>query len=83
MPIEGCPQQVSSLLVEKICAKYILDTHKYLCRSNSERKRFNAARYMSLELFFARNPPEFITTHLNDNHKFRAISNKALLKARI
>ncbi|KAI8440984.1 hypothetical protein MSG28_009262 [Choristoneura fumiferana] len=72
-------KQVTAKLVEKAAASFSAHAHKNLCRSNAERKRLTAARYMSIELFLARNPPEFITSYLNDNHKFRTLHNKALL----
>ncbi|CAK1589119.1 unnamed protein product [Parnassius mnemosyne] len=79
-PLEDDPQQrVTPRLVEKNATNFASHAHKNLCRSNAERKRLTAAKYMSLELFFTRHPPEFITTYLNDNHKFRTLHNKALL----
>ncbi|KAI5635256.1 malate synthase domain-containing protein [Phthorimaea operculella] len=71
--------RVTAQLVEKTAASFATHAHKNLCRSNAERKRLSAARYMSMELFLCRQPPEFITTYLNDNHKFRTLHNKALL----
>ncbi|XP_049878397.1 malate synthase-like [Pectinophora gossypiella] len=79
-PLEDDPtQHVTAKLVEKTVASFAAHAHKNLCRSNAERKRLTAARYMSTELFLSRNPPEFITSYLNDNHKFRTLHNKALL----
>lgn len=77
--LEDDTKQVNPKLVEKVASNFVTHAHKNLCRSNAERKRMNAAKYMSLELFLSRNPPEFITTYLNDNHKFRTLHNKALL----
>ncbi|CAK1542637.1 unnamed protein product [Leptosia nina] len=71
--------QVTANLIEKTATNFAAHAHKNLCRSNAERKRLNAARYMCLEIFLSRNPPEFITSYLNDNHKFRTLHNKALL----
>ncbi|KAI8440981.1 hypothetical protein MSG28_009262 [Choristoneura fumiferana] len=51
-------KQVTAKLVEKAAASFSAHAHKNLCRSNAERKRLTAARYMSIELFLARNPPE-------------------------
>ncbi|XP_026736470.1 uncharacterized protein LOC113500024 [Trichoplusia ni] len=79
-PLEDDPKQhVTQKLVEKAASGFAAHAHKNLCRSNAERKRLTAARYMSMELFLTRNPPEFITSYLNDNHKFRTLHNKALL----
>lgn len=79
-PLEDDPtKHVTAKLVEKSVANFAAHAHKNLCRSNAERKRLTAARYMSMELFLARNPPEFITSYLNDNHKFRTLHNKVLL----
>ncbi|XP_039748211.1 malate synthase-like isoform X2 [Pararge aegeria] len=72
-------QYVTAQLVDKVATNFASHAHKNLCRSSAERKRLTAAKYMCLELFLARNPPEFITTYLNDNHKFRTLHNKALL----
>ncbi|XP_026331951.1 uncharacterized protein LOC113239246 isoform X2 [Hyposmocoma kahamanoa] len=72
-------QRVTAKLIEKTVASFIAHAHKNLCRSNAERKRLTAARYMIMELFLARNPPEFLTSYLNDSHKFRTLHNKALL----
>ncbi|XP_034836388.1 uncharacterized protein [Maniola hyperantus] len=76
---EGQNQQVTAQLVDKVATNFASHAHKNLCRSNAERKRLTAAKYMCLELFLARNPPEFITSYLNDNHKFRTLHNKALI----
>ncbi|KAH9643718.1 hypothetical protein HF086_001828 [Spodoptera exigua] len=79
-PLEDDPKVVvTAKLVEKSAASFAAHAHKNLCRSNAERKRLTAARYMCMELFLSRNPPEFITSYLNDNHKFRTLHNKALL----
>ncbi|CAH1634817.1 unnamed protein product [Spodoptera littoralis] len=79
-PLEDDPKvHVTAKLVEKTAASFAAHAHKNLCRSNAERKRLTAARYMCMELFLSRNPPEFITSYLNDNHKFRTLHNKALL----
>ncbi|XP_013191420.1 malate synthase [Amyelois transitella] len=79
-PLEDVPNKhVTPALVEKTAASFAAHAHKNLCRSNAERKRLTAAKYMSMELFLMRNPPEFITSYLNDNHKFRTLHNKALL----
>lgn len=74
-------KQVTAKLVERTAASFAAHAHKNLCRSNAEKKRLTAARYMSMELFLARSPPEFITSFLNDNHKFRTLHNKALLSS--
>lgn len=39
-------------------------------------KRLSAAKYLLLEIVTAREPPEYITTFLNDLHKFNALHNK-------
>ncbi|CAH4034953.1 malate synthase-like [Pieris brassicae] len=79
VPLEDDPaRQVTAKLVEKTAANFATHAHKNLCRSNAERKRLTAARYMSMEIFLSRNPPEFITSYLNDNHKFRTLHNKSL-----
>ncbi|KAJ8720988.1 hypothetical protein PYW08_006453 [Mythimna loreyi] len=79
-PLEDDPKiRVTAKQVERAASSFVAHAHKNLCRSNAERKRLTAARYMSMELFLSRNPPEFITSYLNDNHKFRTLHNKALL----
>ncbi|XP_059046737.1 malate synthase-like [Achroia grisella] len=70
---------VTAKLVERKATHFANHAHRNLCRSNAERKRLTAAKYMSMELFLMRNPPEFITSYLNDNHKYRTLHNKALL----
>lgn len=78
-PLEDDPtQRVSIKLVEKAATSFAAHAHKHLCRSSAERKRLTAAKYMCIELFLSRHPPEFITSYLNDNHKFRTLHNKAL-----
>ncbi|KOB71432.1 Uncharacterized protein OBRU01_10532 [Operophtera brumata] len=67
----------------RAAAQFAQEAHRSLCRSAAERKRLSAARHMSTELFQARHPPEYITTYLNDNHKFRALNNKALAKSHL
>ncbi|XP_045539511.1 malate synthase, glyoxysomal-like [Papilio machaon] len=79
-PIEDdSKQQVTPNLIEKTATSFAAHARKNLCRSSAERKRLTAAKYMSLEIFYSRNPPEFITSYLNDNHKFRTLHNKELL----
>ncbi|CAH0397154.1 unnamed protein product [Chilo suppressalis] len=79
-PLEDDPiERVTAKLVEKISSNFASHAHSQLCRSSGERKRLTAARYMCTELFLARTPPDFITTYLNDGHKFRTLHNKALL----
>lgn len=79
-PLEDDPKKhVTVKLVDKTATDFASYAHKNLCRSSAERKRLTAARYMSMELFLSRSPPEFITTYLNDNHKFRTLHNKALI----
>ncbi|KPJ18853.1 Malate synthase, glyoxysomal [Papilio machaon] len=79
-PIEDdSNQQVTPNLIEKTATSFAAHARKNLCRSSAERKRLTAAKYMSLEIFYSRNPPEFITSYLNDNHKFRTLHNKELL----
>ncbi|GBP40887.1 Malate synthase [Eumeta japonica] len=81
-PLEDDPKQcVTIKLVEKTVTNFCAHAFKNLCRSNAERKRLTAARYMATEVFLAREPPEFITTYLNDNHKFRTLHNKAMHKS--
>lgn len=78
--LEDKPEKkVTVKLIEKASNNFANHAHKNLCRSNAERKRLTAAKYMSMELFLNRTPPEFITTYLNDNHKFRTVHNKALI----
>ncbi|CAG9782594.1 unnamed protein product [Diatraea saccharalis] len=80
VPLEDDPKErVTVKLIDKTASNFAAHAHKNFCRSNAERKRLTAARYMCMELFLARNPPEFITSYLNDNHKFRTLHNKALL----
>ncbi|VVC99695.1 unnamed protein product [Leptidea sinapis] len=80
VPLEDDPSKVVSVkLVKKTAADFISHAHKSVCRSTAERKRLSAAHHMGLELFLAREPPEFITTYLSDSHKFRTLHNKALL----
>ncbi|KPJ05321.1 Malate synthase, glyoxysomal [Papilio xuthus] len=79
-PLEDDPnEQVTPNLIEKTASSFAAHARKNLCRSSAERKRLTAAKYMSLEIFYSRNPPEFITSYLNDNHKFRTLHNKELL----
>lgn len=80
--LEGASgERVTSRLVEDRASDFVGRAHRRLCRSGAERKRLTAARYMSLELVLSRDPPEFITSYLNDNHKFRTLHNKALLSS--
>lgn len=76
---DDATKRVTAQLIERTASTFAAHAHKNLCRSNAERKRLTAARYMCMELFLTRNPPEFITSYLNDNHKFRTLHNKALM----
>ncbi|XP_038219006.1 malate synthase-like [Zerene cesonia] len=80
VPLEDdLKHHVTVKLIDKTASNFATHAHKNLCRSNAERKRLTASKYMSMELFLFRNPPEFITSYLNDNHKFRTLHNKSLL----
>lgn len=50
---------------------------KKLCRAGSDRKQLTSAKFILLDVVSSRNPPEFLTTFLNDLHKFAAVHNKA------
>lgn len=65
--------------------KTIVNTYfKNLCQSNADRKRLKSAQYILIEILQSKYPIEFITSFLNDNHKFRALHNKSdVLRAKL
>lgn len=77
--MEDTKKPIVYSVIDKIIEDFANKASKTLCRSSSERKRLSAAKHMCKEIFISMNPPDFITTHLNDTHKFRTIHNKALL----
>lgn len=58
--------------LEAIAQKYL----KNLCATIADRKRLLSSKYILLEIITMKHAPEYLTTFLNDNHKFRAIHNK-------
>lgn len=72
--IEGTTTQITSLMVYKELEKVLqgLNFEKGL----ADFKRITTAKFLLLEIVTAREPPEFITTFLNDLHKFNALHNK-------
>ncbi|XP_077290780.1 uncharacterized protein LOC143914439 [Arctopsyche grandis] len=77
--LEDTNKPITYILIDKLIEDFVSRASKTLCRSSNERKRLSAAKYMCKEIFISMYPPDFITTHLNDSHKFRTIHNKTLL----
>lgn len=48
-----------------------------ICISNANKKVMVSSKFILLEIISSRNFIDFITTYLNDNHKFRALHNKS------
>ncbi|XP_055302057.1 malate synthase-like isoform X3 [Sitodiplosis mosellana] len=67
---------VTRHLVYKHLDDIIISLRKTLGCTTSDAKRLISSKYILLEIISSRNYIEYITTFLNDNHKFRALHNK-------
>lgn len=54
----------------------VIELSKTMCNSNADIKRLNSAKHILLEIISSHQYIEYLTTFLNDNHKFRALHNK-------
>lgn len=66
-PIEGHVNHfiVHALIMSEL-RQEITKITKALCNSEADKKRLNIAKRFLIEIITARQPPEFITTYLND-----------------
>lgn len=55
----------------------IVDLRKSLGATRNDAKRLLSAKYILLEIITSKAYIEYLTTFLNDNHKFRALHNKS------
>lgn len=67
---------VTRQLVYKTLDNVIGELRKTMCRSIPDMKRLTSAKFILLEIITSKFYIEYITTFLNDNHKFRALHNK-------
>ncbi|XP_053687672.1 malate synthase-like [Sabethes cyaneus] len=67
---------VTRALVYAMLENVISKAYKSWCSSIPDRKRLLSSKYVLLEIISAREYIEYITTYLNDNHKFRTLHNK-------
>ncbi|XP_035905818.1 malate synthase-like isoform X2 [Anopheles stephensi] len=67
---------VTRQLVYQMMDKIISSAYRAWCITPADRKRLLSAKYMLLDVISSRHYIEYITTHLNDSHKFRTLHNK-------
>lgn len=67
---------VTRQLVYKLLDNIIGELRKTMCRSIPDIKRLTSSKFILLEIVTSKFYIEYITTFLNDNHKFRALHNK-------
>ncbi|KAG4067570.1 hypothetical protein HA402_005342 [Bradysia odoriphaga] len=76
-PIEGKDNTfVTRQLVYKVLDIVVGEFRKTMCRSIPDSKRLTSSKFILLEIITSKFYIEYITTFLNDNHKFRALHNK-------
>lgn len=79
--IEDSNEENESFVTRRLVYKYlneiIADLRKTLGCTASDAKRLISSKYILLEIITSKNYIEYITTFLNDNHKFRALHNKS------
>lgn len=73
---DGREQFVTRRLVYKHLDEIIVDLRRTLGCTTSDTKRLLSSKYILLEIISSKYYIEYITTFLNDNHKFRALHNK-------
>lgn len=80
-PIEDNDNERESIVTRRLIYKHldeiIAGLRKTLGFTTSDAKRLISSKYILLEIISSKNFIEFITTFLNDNHKFRALHNKS------
>lgn len=67
---------VTHRLIYKVLNEIVGEFKKTLCLGISDYKRLISSKYILLEIITSKLYIEYITTFLNDNHKFRALHNK-------
>ncbi|KFB43957.1 AGAP005342-PA-like protein [Anopheles sinensis] len=67
---------VTRKLVYKMLDQIISAAYRSWCITPADRKRLLSSKFMLLDIISSRNYIEFITTYLNDSHKFRTLHNK-------
>ncbi|ETN64262.1 malate synthase [Anopheles darlingi] len=67
---------VTRRLVYQMLDQTISTAYRAWCITPPDRKRLLSSKYMLLDIISSRNYIEFLTTHLNDSHKFRTLHNK-------
>lgn len=75
--IDEREKYVTRILVYKHLDEIIAGLRKTLGFTVANSKRLISSKYILLEIISAKNYIEYITTFLNDNHKFRALHNKS------
>lgn len=69
-------KNVTRTLVYQYLDDIMQQMYKTWCYKISDKKRLLSSKYILLDLISSRNYVEYITTFLNDNHKFRTLHNK-------
>ncbi|XP_053675722.1 malate synthase-like [Anopheles nili] len=67
---------VTRKLVYQMMDKIVSTAYRAWCITAPDRKRLLSSKFMLLDIISSRNYIEYITTHLNDSHKFRTLHNK-------
>lgn len=57
--------------------RIVVDLRKSLGATRTDAKRLLSSKYILLEIITSKTYIEYLTTFLNDNHKFRALHNKS------
>lgn len=80
-PIEDYTDQRDQFVTRRLVYKHLDDIitslRKTLSATTSDTKRLISSKYILLEIISSKSYIEYITTFLNDNHKFRALHNKS------
>lgn len=79
-PIEDSTNEHERFVTRRLIYKHLDDIifglRKTLGCTTADTKRLLSSKYILLEIISSKNYIEYITTFLNDNHKFRALHNK-------
>lgn len=79
-PIEDSVDEREKYVTRRLVYKHLDDVIAHLRKTlgctTSDTKRLLSSKYILLEIISSKNYIEYITTFLNDNHKFRALHNK-------
>lgn len=69
--------RVTRKLIYRFLDEIVFNLRRTLSCTTSDAKRLISSKFILLEIISSKYYIEYLTTFLNDNHKFRALHNKS------